>query len=90
VAGEALDVGQRPVLGDPVQGEVARPRQGAGSRLQGDAERRGVAAARGVGHDADAYEDRPLVARAERQRQGAEEHGVHDDRIHRLLGEDRP
>jgi hypothetical protein len=51
-SGEALNVAQHDVLGGPVHGGVAQPVQRARAGLQGHAERRGVAAGDGVGHDA--------------------------------------
>ena len=80
-AGEALDVGQHEVLGGPVHGGVAEPVQRTRPGLEGHAERRRVPAVGRVGHDADAGQRRAGRAGAQRQGEGAEEHGVDHDAV---------
>ena len=79
--GEALNVGQHEVLGGPVHGRVAHPAQRARPGLERHPERRGVPAVRRVRHDADAGQRGARRARAQRKREGAEEHGVDHDAV---------
>ena len=60
---------------------VAQPAQRSRPGLEGHPERRGVPAVRRVGHDADAGERGPVRPRAQREGEGAEEHGVDHDAV---------
>ena len=81
VPGEPLYVGQHEVLGGPVHGGVAEPAQWSGPGLERHSERCGVPAVRCVGHDADGGECRAVRPWTQRQRKGAEEHGVDHDAV---------